>query len=48
MLGHTTPTVAMIYQSAAEQRMKEIADRMAAEVGDRISGGRIPQSGPAG
>ncbi len=28
MLGHTTPTVAMIYQSAADQRMQEIADRM--------------------
>lgn len=28
MLGHTTPEVAMIYQSAAEQRMKDIATRM--------------------
>lgn len=45
MLGHTTPTVAMIYQSAAEQRMKEIADRMAAEVGDRISQGGSPRRG---
>ncbi len=33
MLGHTTPTVAMVYQSAAEQRMKQIADRMATEFG---------------
>lgn len=36
MLGHTTPTVAMIYQSAAEQRMKAIAERMAQEVGPGI------------
>ena len=28
MLGHTTPEVAMIYQAAAEQRMKDIAARM--------------------
>ena len=28
MLGHTTPEVAMIYQSAAEQRLKDIATRM--------------------
>ena len=28
MLGHTTPTVAMIYQSAAERRMQEIAARL--------------------
>ena len=28
MLGHTTPEVAMIYQAAAEQRMKDIATRM--------------------
>lgn len=28
MLGHTTPTVAMIYQSAAERRMQEIATRL--------------------
>ncbi len=33
MLGHTTPTVAMMYQSAAEQRMKQIADRMSTEFG---------------
>lgn len=33
MLGHTTPTIAMVYQSAAEQRMKQIADRMATEFG---------------
>ena len=37
MLGHTTPTVAMMYQSAAEQQMKEIADRMAVEGGDHVS-----------
>lgn len=36
MLGHTTPTVAMIYQSAAEQRMKEIAERMATKVGKTV------------
>lgn len=34
MLGHTTPTVAMICQGAAEQQMKQIADRMATEIGD--------------
>ena len=28
MLGHTTPEVAMIYQAAGEQRMKDIASRM--------------------
>ena len=28
MLGHTTPEVAMIYQAAGEQRMKDIANRM--------------------
>lgn len=28
MLGHTTPEVAMIYQAAGEQRMKDIAARM--------------------
>lgn len=28
MLGHTTPEVAMIYQAAGEQRLKDIANRM--------------------
>ncbi len=28
MLGHTTAEVAMIYQAAGEQRMKDIANRM--------------------
>lgn len=28
MLGHTTPTVAMIYQAAGAQRMKAIANRL--------------------
>lgn len=34
MLGHTTPEVAMIYQAAAEQRMKDIAARMDDSLGD--------------
>ena len=34
MLGHTTPEVAMIYQAAGEQRMKDIASRMDGALGD--------------
>jgi hypothetical protein len=28
MLGHTTPTVAMIYQAAGAERMQAIANRL--------------------
>lgn len=34
MFGHTTPEVAMIYQAAVEQRMKDIAARMDHSLGE--------------
>ena len=52
MLGHTTPEVAMIYQAAGEQRMKDIASRMDdafAEVQDDDideADDELPQSDP--